>query len=50
MYIIIQYTEYIIHCIQYSVYRICYVYCTGVDPAEIFINVITILNPGKFNW
>ena len=36
-------------CIQYSGYRICYVYCTGVDPAEIFINVITILNPGKIN-
>ena len=49
MHIIIQYTLYGIHtCIQYyySVYRICYVYCTGVDPAEIFMNVIAILNPG----
>ena len=47
MYIIIQYTLYGIHtCIQYSEYRICYVYCTGVDPAEIFMNVIAILNPG----
>ena len=25
------------HCIQYSVYRICSVYCTGVDPSEIFV-------------
>ena len=33
-------------CIQYSVYRISYVYCTGVDPAEIFINVITIMYSG----
>ena len=42
----IRYTEYTKRCIQYSVYRICYVYCTGVDPAEIFINVIANLNHG----
>ena len=35
--------------IQYSVCRICYVYCTGVDPTEIFIHAIAIMNPGKFN-
>ena len=32
------------------VYRIiCSVYCTCVDPAEIFINPIAIMNIGKFN-
>ena len=42
--------EYTKHCIQYSVYRIiCSVYCTCVDPAEIYINPIAIMNIGKFN-
>ena len=31
------YVEYTEHCIQYSVYRICSVYCTGVNLAEIFL-------------
>ena len=26
-----------VYSIQYSVYRICSVYCTGLDPAEIFL-------------
>ena len=45
----IHYTLYTVYTIQYSVCRICYVYCTGVDPTEIFINAIAIMNPGKFN-
>ena len=44
MYNVYHYTVYAIR--NTYVYRICYVYCTGVDPAEIFMNVIAILNPG----
>ena len=43
-------TQYTLYTVFSVVYRIiCSVYCTGVDPAEIFINPIAIMNLGKFN-
>ena len=42
--------HYTLYTVFSAVYRIiCSVYCTGVDPAEIFINPIAITNLGKFN-
>ena len=43
-------TQYTLYTVFSVVYRIiCSVYCTGVDPAKIFISPIAIMNLGKFN-